>query len=125
MRIVAVALWALALCVGTKALMDLVGRNEPEEIVLGIALGVVSLIVMPVLAARRPAAARALDSRAIHADSSQTSLCTLISAFVLVGLDANAVLGWWWADPVAGLGIVALATKEGHELWTTKDFCAY
>ncbi|MEA2475867.1 MAG: hypothetical protein QOC87_66 [Actinomycetota bacterium] len=124
-RLVAVAFWALAAYVGVKAIVDLAVQNHPEESVAGIALAVVSLVVMPVLAARKRAAARDLDSRAMHADSSQTSLCTYISAFLLVGLIGNAALGWWWADPVAGLAIAGLAAKEGYELWTTEDFCAH
>lgn len=124
-RLVAAAFWALAAYVGIKAVFDLVQQNRPEASVVGIVLAVVSLIVMPVLAARKRAAARDLDSRAMHADSSQTSLCTYISGVLLFGLVANALLGWWWADPVAGVGIAALAAKEGHELWTTEDFCAH
>jgi divalent metal cation (Fe/Co/Zn/Cd) transporter len=124
-RLVAVAFWSLAGYVGIKAVMDLVQENRPEESVVGIVLAVVSLVVMPVLAARKRDAARNLDSRAMHADSSQTSLCTYISAVLLFGLVANALLGWWWADPFAALGIAGLAAKEGHELWTTEDFCAH
>jgi divalent metal cation (Fe/Co/Zn/Cd) transporter len=124
-RLVAVAFWALAAYVGVKAIIDLVAQNKPDESTVGIALALVSLVVMPVLAARKRAAARELDSRAMHADSSQTSLCTYISAFLLVGLAANAMLGWWWADPVAGLAIAGFAAREGHELWITEDFCAH
>jgi divalent metal cation (Fe/Co/Zn/Cd) transporter len=124
-RLVAVAFWALAAYVGIKAVMHLVQQNQPEESIVGIVLAVVSLIVMPVLAARKRGAARALDSRAMNADSSQTSLCTYISGVLLFGLVANALLGWWWADPVAGLAIAGLAAREGHELWTTEEFCAH
>jgi divalent metal cation (Fe/Co/Zn/Cd) transporter len=124
-RLVAVAFWGLAAYIGTKAVIDLISQNRPDESVVGIALAIVSLVVMPILAARKRAAARELDSRAMSADSSQTSLCTYISAFLLVGLCANALLGWWWADPLAGLAIAAFAAKEGHELWTTEDFCAH
>jgi divalent metal cation (Fe/Co/Zn/Cd) transporter len=124
-RLVALAFWALAAYVGVKAVLDLAGRHEPDESAIGIVLAIVSLIVMPLLAARKRRAARALDSRALHADSSQTSLCTYISGFLLVGLVANAALGWWWADPVAALAIAVLAGKEGYELWTTEDFCAH
>lgn len=123
-RIVAWAFFALAAYVGGHAVFDLVTRSRPEESTAGIVLALVSLIVMPVLAAKKRRMAKKLDSRALAADSSQTSLCTFISAFLLVGLGANAWLGWWWADPVAGLAIAALAAREGRELWTTEHFCA-
>ena len=125
MRLVAGAFAALAAYIGVKAILDLAGENRPEESAVGIVLALVSLVVMPVLAARKRTAARALDSRAMHADSSQTALCTYISAVQLFGLAANALLGWWWADPVAAIGIAALAAREAHELWTTEDFCAH
>lgn len=124
-RLVAGAFWVLAAYIGIRAVLDLAEQNRPEESAVGIILAVVSLVVMPVLAARKRSAARELDSRAMYADSSQTSLCTYMSGVLLFGLVANALLGWWWADPVAGLGIAALAGKEGHELWTTEDFCAH
>ncbi len=122
-RIVAVAFFALALFVGIRAAYDLATGSRPEESTVGIALAVVSLIVMPWLAARKRRMAKALDSRSLQADSDQTSLCTLISLFLLIGLGANALLGWWWADGVAALAIAALAAREGHELWTTEHFC--
>ena len=123
-RIVGWAFVALAVYVGGKATYDLVTEARPEESLAGIVLAAVSLVVMPWLAMRKRAMAKVIDSRALDADSHQTSLCTFISAVLLVGLAANAWLGWWWADPVAGLGIAALAAKEGHELLTTERFCA-
>jgi divalent metal cation (Fe/Co/Zn/Cd) transporter len=122
-RFVAVAFLALAAYVGVRAVFDLVGGSEPDASVPGIVLAIVSLIVMPVLAHRKRVAARLLDSRSLQADSVQTSICTYLSAFLLVGLLANAGLGWYWADPVAGLLIAAFATKEGGELWNAEDFC--
>ena len=122
-RIVASAFFALALYVGGQALFDLATQARPEASRLGIGLAVVSLIVMPWLAARKRRMAKVLDSRSLQADSNQTSLCTLISAFLLFGLAANAVLGWWWADPVAAIAIAGLAAREGRILWTTEDFC--
>jgi divalent metal cation (Fe/Co/Zn/Cd) transporter len=67
--------------------------------------------------------ARTLDSRSLQADSKQTILCTYLSAVLLAGLSANAWLGWWWADPAAGIAIAVFAAREGIELWRTKDFC--
>jgi divalent metal cation (Fe/Co/Zn/Cd) transporter len=122
-RLVAVAFLALAAYVGGRAVLDLVTRARPDESVPGIVLAVVSLIVMPVLAWRKRNVARELDSRALQADSTQTTLCTYLSGFLLVGLVANAMFGWWWADPLAGLAIAGFAAKEGRELWTAQDLC--
>ena len=58
-----------------------------------------SLVLMPVLARAKLALAPALGSAAAVADAKQTNLCALLSGVLLVGLSANAVLGWWWADP--------------------------
>lgn len=122
-RGVAVAFFALAAYVGVQAVVDLVRAAHPDPSVPGIALAAVSLVVMPVLAWRKRVAARALDSRSLQADSTQTLLCVLLSGALLVGLVANAALGWWWADPAAGLFIAAVAAREGRELWTTEDVC--
>jgi divalent metal cation (Fe/Co/Zn/Cd) transporter len=122
-RLVAVAFFALAAYVGIRSLIDLLARSTPEESGVGIGLAIVSLIVMPLLAWRKNRIARELDSRALQADSTQTSICTYLSAFLLIGLVTNALFGWWWADPVAGLGIAAFAAREGRELWTAEDLC--
>jgi divalent metal cation (Fe/Co/Zn/Cd) transporter len=122
-RLVAFAFFALATYIGGRAILDLVAQSRPDDSRIGIALAVASLIVMPWLVARKRKLAVEIDSRSLKADSTQTLLCTYMSAFLLVGLVANALLGWWWADPVAGLAIAALAVREGIELWREEDFC--
>jgi divalent metal cation (Fe/Co/Zn/Cd) transporter len=67
-----------------------------------------------------------LGSAAVVADANQTNLCALLSAVLLVGLAANALLGWWWADPLAGLGIAGLAGIEAARTWradSLEDTC--
>ena len=122
-RMVAIAFLALAAYVGTRASVDLLLRSEPDESVAGIILAMVSLVVMPWLAWRKRIVARQLDSGSLQADSKQTSLCTYLSAFLLIGLVLNASFGWYWADPLAALAIAALAAKEGWELLTAEDLC--
>jgi divalent metal cation (Fe/Co/Zn/Cd) transporter len=122
-RMVAIAFLALAAYVGIRASVDLLMRSEPDESAAGIILAMVSLVVMPWLAWRKRIVARQLDSGSLQADSKQTSLCTYLSAFLLIGLVLNAWFGWYWADPLAALAIASLAAKEGWELWTAEDLC--
>jgi divalent metal cation (Fe/Co/Zn/Cd) transporter len=122
-RAVAVAFFALAAYVGGQAVYNLATRAEPDPSPVGIGLAAVSLLVMPVLAWRKRLAARSLDSATVRADSTQTLLCVALSLVLLVGLGANALWGWWWADPIAALTIAGVAANEGRELWTTEDFC--
>jgi len=108
-RLVAWSFVALATYVSVMATIDLVGRDEPEASTLGIAIAALSLIVMPVLAAAKRRLAVSLGSQAAIAEAAQTNVCTMLSAALLVGLSANAVLGWWWADPIAGLTIAGVS----------------
>jgi divalent metal cation (Fe/Co/Zn/Cd) transporter len=78
-------------------------------------LATLSLVVMPALARAKRQVAGALQSRALRAEAAQTSLCAWLSAILLGGLLLNALLGWWWADPVAALAMVPVMLKEGRE----------
>ena len=76
-------------------------------------MAAISLMVMPVLARAKRRVAAGLGSKALEADSRQTDLCAYLSAILLLGLGMNALFGWWWADPVAALGMVPIITREG------------
>lgn len=108
-KLVAWSFVFLAAYVSASALIDLLGRHEPDASTLGIVIAALSLVVMPVLASAKRRVALALGSQAAVAEAAQTNVCTLLSAALLVGLSANAALGWWWADPLAGLAIAATA----------------
>jgi len=120
-RAIAMSFLALAAYVGIESLRDLLSRSEPEASLPGIVLAALSLVVMPVLARAKRKVAPVLGSRAAVSEANQTSLCAWLSAVLLVGLAANAALGWWWADPAAGLGIAALAAIEGVRTWRAES----
>lgn len=114
-RLIAFTFLALAAGVGAESIRRLVTGSAPDESFFGIGLAVVSLIVMPLLARAKRRVGEQLASRAVTADATETALCVWLSAILLVGLGANAAFGWWWADPLAGLGIVYVAAREGIE----------
>lgn len=123
LRLIAFSFFALAAYVGARALVDLAAANEPDTSIIGIALAVASLIVMPVLAIAKRRTGRQLASVTVTADSNQTWLCTYLSVVLLIGLVLNATIGWWWADPVAALMVATLAVREGHQAWTGDTCC--
>ena len=113
LRIVGVCFVALAIYVAYEAVTDLIGRKAPEHSLPGIVLACVSLIVMPVLSRAKKQVGKALGSIAMRADAKQTDFCVYLSAILLGGLLLNAALGWWWADPLAGLVMTPIIAKEG------------
>jgi divalent metal cation (Fe/Co/Zn/Cd) transporter len=123
LRIVGVLFLALALYVAADAAKTLIAREPPRESPVGIALAVVSLAVMPLLARAKRRVAAAMGSAALVAESRQTMICTYLSAILLGGLLLNATLSWWWADPLAALGMVPLITHEGLEALRGRDAC--
>ena len=113
LRLVGVSFLLLAVYVAVDASRALWLREPPESSPVGIAVTALSLTVMPVLARAKRRVAVAMSSSALAADSRQTDLCAYLSAILLVGLVLNAFLGWWWADPVAGLAMVPIIVREG------------
>ena len=102
----------------------LVTGADPDPSPVGIALAATSLVVMPFLSWAQRRTGRALGSNAVVADSTQTLLCTYLSAVLLAGLLLNSTMGWGWADPVAGLIIAGVAAREGLEAWRGEGCCA-
>lgn len=116
-RAIALSFAALAGYVWFQATRDLLGGAEPEASVVGVVLAGASLAIMPVLARAKRRLAPALGSRAAASEADQTRLCALLSAVVLVGLGLNAVMGWWWADPLAALALGVVAAGEAVRTW--------
>jgi divalent metal cation (Fe/Co/Zn/Cd) transporter len=123
LRLVGISLLALAAYVAGDSVLSLVRREVPERSLPGIVLALASLIAMPVLARAKRRVASSLGSAALQADSRQTDICAYLSAILLLGLLLNAALGWWWADPTAGLLMVPLIAYEGIEAWRGRTCC--
>jgi divalent metal cation (Fe/Co/Zn/Cd) transporter len=123
-RAIAGCFFALAAYVTVESARGLLTGAEAAPSRVGIALAVASLLVMPLLSAAQRRTGRALGSAAVVADGTQTLLCSYLSAVLLAGLLLNALLGWSWADPLAGLVIAAVAAREGWKNWRGEGCCA-
>lgn len=106
---------ALALYVSGQSVWTLWTQAIPEESPIGIALAALSLTFMPAVAWGKLRAARELGSAALRAEAKETLACSYLSLALLLGLGANAWLGWWWADPAAAMAMVPWLIAEGRE----------
>lgn len=122
-KAVAVTFFLLAPYIAYDAVSTLIAGTKAETSWLGIGLSIASLIVMPLLGIAKKRLGARLDSGATSGEGEQNLLCAYLAAAVLIGLLANTLFGWWWLDPVVGLGIAGLAVWEGVEAWRGEDCC--
>lgn len=115
-QLIAVSFYALAGFIVVDSTRAFVGAH-PDTSVVGIALALVAAPTMPVLARAKRRVGGELGSAATQSEAQQNMVCAYLALALLVGLGANAVFGWWWADPTAGLVIAAVAVREGREAW--------
>jgi divalent metal cation (Fe/Co/Zn/Cd) transporter len=123
LQLVGGSLLLLASFVLVDASRALVAHDEPAPSYVGIALAVISIALMPILARMKRRIAHEINSSALHADSKQTDICWYLASILLAGVGLNAVLDWWWADPVAALLMVPLIAKEGIDALRGKGCC--
>jgi divalent metal cation (Fe/Co/Zn/Cd) transporter len=122
-QLIAVSFFVLATYVGVESVRTLFDGKHPEVSWVGVGLAAFTAVTMPVLAYAKRDVGNRLHSSATVKEASQTTLCAYLSVALLVGLLANAVAGWWWADPLAALFIAGVALKEGHESWRGEGCC--
>jgi divalent metal cation (Fe/Co/Zn/Cd) transporter len=124
LRVIGTCFLLLAVYVTYDATQALRQRHASEQSTVGIVLAGLSLIVMPTLVHFKRRVASRLGSGALEAEARQTQVCAYLSAILLVGLGLNAWVGYWWADPVAGLLMVPLITREGVEAVRGRTCCS-
>jgi divalent metal cation (Fe/Co/Zn/Cd) transporter len=122
-QLIAASFFVLAAYVGVEATRDLVSGTQPGVSWVGIGLAAFTAVTMPLLARAKRNTGRRLNSAATVKEGSQNMLCAYLSLALLAGLLANALAGWWWADPVAALAIAGIALNEGRESWRGEGCC--
>ena len=116
-QLIAVSFFLLAGYVGVEALRTLVNADHPAASWVGIGLAAFTAPTMPLLAYAKRRLGNQLHSSATVKEAAQTQLCAYLSIALLIGLGANALASWWWADPLTALVIAAVAVREGRESW--------
>lgn len=122
-QVIALSYFVLAAYVAVESIRDLVGGHEPAVSWVGIGLAAVTASTMPLLARAKRRVGHALGSAATVGEGGQNMICAYLSIALLIGLLANALVGWWWADPAAALVIGAVALREGAESWRGDACC--
>jgi divalent metal cation (Fe/Co/Zn/Cd) transporter len=116
-QVIAASFFVLAAYIGVEAVRTLAGGQHPGTSWVGIGLAAFTAPTMPLLAVAKRRVGHRLGSSATVSEAAQNMVCAYLSVALLVGLLANALGGWWWADPAAALVIGAVAGKEGWESW--------
>ena len=120
-KLVAYTFFILAAYILFESAKRLWYQEVPEPSLLGIAIAVLSIIVMPALARAKFRLGKQLGSRSLVADSKETLACFFLSVALFIGLVLNYVAGLWQADPVVGLIICGYLIKEGRETLAEED----
>jgi divalent metal cation (Fe/Co/Zn/Cd) transporter len=124
-QLIAVSFYVLATYVTVESVRTLLDGSHPQTSWVGIALAAFTAVTMPLLAVAKRRVGHRLNSSATVKEASQTQLCAYLSVALLIGLLANAIAGWWWADPFAALFIAAVAVREGREAWRGEGCCEF
>ena len=116
-KLVAATFFILGSYILYESVEKLAVREIPEPSLPGIIIAILSIAIMPVLTWQKYKTGKKINSRALMADARETLACAFLSVALLLGLGANYLFGFWQADPIVGLIIVAFLFREGWEAW--------
>lgn len=123
-RLIGGTFFVLAAYIAVEAVRTLAAAHHPDASYVGIGLAAVTLVTMPPLAIAKARVGDRLHSSATKSEGRQNMVCAYLSGALLLGLSANAIAGWWWADPLTALVVAAVAVREGREAWRGDACCA-
>lgn len=116
-KVVAVSFFLLVPYITIEAIRHLVTGNEAKGSWIGIGLAISAVVFMPLFGQAKKRIGARLDSGATTGEGTQNILCAYLSVAILVGLAANALFGYWWADPIVALIVAVVAAQAGARTW--------
>lgn len=117
LRLISIAFFALVIYVSVQSGRTLLLQAYPETSPLGIVWLTATLVAMLLLAWGKHRTGQQLNNPVLLTEARVTLVDAYLAAAVLVGLILNSLLGWWWADPLAGLVIIYYGFREGWHAW--------
>ena len=117
LRLIGAAFFLLALYVLVQSAYVLATGQRPGPSPFGAAWLAATVAVMLLQAWGKLVTGRRLGNPVLRTEARVTLVDAYLAAAVLVGVGLNGWLGWWWADPLAGLVIVYYGAREGREAW--------
>lgn len=118
LRLIAAAFLALATYLTVQTIIVFASGYHPHHSPLGMIWTAVTAAAMFALAFGKNRTGRRLANPVLITEGRVTVVDGILALAVLIGLALNAILGWWWADPVAGLVIVFYAVKEARAIYS-------
>lgn len=118
LRMIGISFVALALYLIVQSAVGLAPDHHPRHSPLGIVWTAVTAAAMFLLAGGKRRTGRRLGNPVLQTEGRVTLIDGLLACAVLLGLALNATVGWWWADPLAGLVIVYYAIREAREIFS-------
>jgi divalent metal cation (Fe/Co/Zn/Cd) transporter len=116
-KVVAVSFFLLAPYVAIEATRQLLTSSEPRASWVGVGLATSAVVFMPLFGYAKKSIGGRLQSAATAGEGTQNILCAYLSVAILVGLAANALFGYWWADPAVALLVAVVAVQAGARTW--------
>jgi divalent metal cation (Fe/Co/Zn/Cd) transporter len=106
---------ALIPIIGGGAVYSYLAGMKPESSLLGIAVALGAVVIMPILWTQKKRIGRETNCAPLSMDAIQSATCFLMSIALLGGLLTNYLFGISWMDYVASGVILAFVAKEGTE----------
>lgn len=118
LRVIAYAFVALAVYLSVQTTIVLITGFRPHQSTAGMIWTAVTALAMFALAYGKKVVGAALHNPVLQTEAQVTVIDGLLAVSVLVGLVLNATIGWWWADPLAGVVIIYYAIREARAILT-------
>src|SRR6266851_2867405 len=116
-KIVAATFFLLAPYILVGATHHLLTGNKAQASWVGIGLAIISITLVPLFGRAKKQIGNQLRSNATAGEGTQNILCAYLSLAILIGLGANALFGFWWADPIVALIVAIVAVQAGARTW--------